>query len=90
MEVVMQELRAKLLQQRVEKNQNVDPKEVPTLSPVPKIATNPIVAAPPRCDFYERFKCMRALEFEGSSDLLVVDEWLPSMKVILDFMNLTK
>ena len=31
---------------------------------------------------------MRALELEGSSDPLVVDEWLSSLQVILDFMNL--
>ena len=30
---------------------------------------------------------MRAPEFEGSSDPLVADEWLSSLQVILDFMN---
>ena len=50
---------------------------------------NPVTAAPPRGDLYEKFRRMRAPEFEGSFDPLVADEWLSSLQVILDFMNLT-
>ena len=32
---------------------------------------------------------MGAADFEGSSDPLVVDEWLSGLQVILDFMNLS-
>ena len=31
---------------------------------------------------------MRTPEFEGLSDPLVADEWLSSLQVVLDFMNL--
>ena len=43
----------------------------------------------PRADLYEKFRRAHAPEFEGSSDPLVADEWISSIQVILDFMNLT-
>ena len=32
---------------------------------------------------------MNASEFEGATDLLVADEWLASIQVLLNFMNIT-
>ena len=32
---------------------------------------------------------MNAPEFEGATDLLVADEWLASIQVLLNFMNIT-
>ena len=39
---------------------------------------------------FERFRCMKPPEFEGSTDLLKAEEWLTSLQIILNFMNLTE
>ncbi|GMN22523.1 hypothetical protein TIFTF001_047446 [Ficus carica] len=39
---------------------------------------------------YERFRRMKAPEFEGTTDPLVADNWLIDIQVILDFMRLTE
>ena len=88
-EVVMQELRAELQQRKVGQNQHTAPQDVPPPHLAPHPVVNPVAAAHPREDLYEKFRRMRAPEFEGSSDPLVADEWLSSLQVILDFMNLT-
>ncbi|GMN61372.1 hypothetical protein TIFTF001_030470 [Ficus carica] len=39
---------------------------------------------------YERFRRMKAPEFEGSTDPIEADNWLINIQVILDFMGLTE
>ncbi|GMN23223.1 hypothetical protein TIFTF001_043654 [Ficus carica] len=39
---------------------------------------------------YERFRRMKAPEFEGPTDPIVADNWLIDIQVILDFMRLTE
>lgn len=39
---------------------------------------------------YERFRRMKAPEFEGLTNPIEVDNWLMDIQVILDFMRLTK
>ncbi|GMN22021.1 hypothetical protein TIFTF001_045591 [Ficus carica] len=39
---------------------------------------------------YERFRHMKALEFEGPTDSIAADNWLIDIQVILDFMRLTE
>ncbi|GMN25474.1 hypothetical protein TIFTF001_040715 [Ficus carica] len=39
---------------------------------------------------YERFRRMKAPEFEGTTDPIVADNWLIDIQVILDFMGLTE
>ncbi|GMN66967.1 hypothetical protein TIFTF001_036031 [Ficus carica] len=39
---------------------------------------------------YERFRRMKAPEFEGPTDLIEDDNWLIDIQVILDFMGLTE
>ncbi|GMN25158.1 hypothetical protein TIFTF001_040671 [Ficus carica] len=39
---------------------------------------------------YERFRRMKALEFEGPTDPIAADNWLIDIQVILDFMRLTE
>ncbi|GMN21605.1 hypothetical protein TIFTF001_040066 [Ficus carica] len=39
---------------------------------------------------YERFRRMKAPEFEGPTDPIAVDNWLIDIQVILDFMRLTE
>ncbi|GMN72811.1 hypothetical protein TIFTF001_052077 [Ficus carica] len=39
---------------------------------------------------YERFRRMKAPEFEGTTDSIVADNWLIDIQVILDFMGLTE
>ncbi|GMN35251.1 hypothetical protein TIFTF001_042195 [Ficus carica] len=39
---------------------------------------------------YERFRRMKAPEFEGPIDPIAADNWLIDMQVILDFMRLTE
>ena len=41
-------------------------------------------------DLFERFRRMRAPEFEGSTDPLVADEWISEIKTIFNFMNITE
>ncbi|GMN64088.1 hypothetical protein TIFTF001_033159 [Ficus carica] len=39
---------------------------------------------------YERFRWMKAPEFEGPTDPIAADNWLIDIQVILDFMRLTE
>ncbi|GMN21829.1 hypothetical protein TIFTF001_045559, partial [Ficus carica] len=39
---------------------------------------------------YERFRRMKAPEFEGTTDPIIADNWLIDIQVILDFMGLTE
>ncbi|GMN65000.1 hypothetical protein TIFTF001_034078 [Ficus carica] len=39
---------------------------------------------------YERFRQMKALEFEGPTDPIAADNWLIDIQVILDFLRLTE
>ena len=39
---------------------------------------------------YERFRWMKAPEFEGTTDPIAADNWLIDIQVILDFMRLTE
>ena len=39
---------------------------------------------------FERFRRMKPPEFEGSTDPLEAEEWLTSLQIILNFMNLTE
>nr|GMN29716.1 hypothetical protein TIFTF001_046371 [Ficus carica]GMN29748.1 hypothetical protein TIFTF001_046373 [Ficus carica] len=39
---------------------------------------------------YERYRRMKAPEFEGTTDPIVADNWLIDIQVILDFMGLTE
>ena len=41
-------------------------------------------------DLFERFRRMRAPDFEGSADPLVADEWMSEMKKIFNFMNISE
>ena len=68
---------------RQEVPQNV---EVP-LAPVGMQANPPLV----REDLlYERFRRMKAPEFEGLTDPIEIDNWLIDIQVILDFMGITE
>ena len=55
------------------------PQVIPHAHPIRIPAANPIVAAPSQSDLYERFRCMRATDFEGLLDPLVADEWLSGL-----------
>ena len=44
----------------------------------------------PNPNLYEKFKCMKVPDFEGSSDPLVTDGWLAQIQVILDFINIVE
>ena len=70
-EVVIHELRVKLELCKVNQNQHAVPQDVPPLSPVSQPIVNLFATVSPRGYLYEKFRRMRALEFEGSSDLLV-------------------
>ncbi|GMN70034.1 hypothetical protein TIFTF001_039083 [Ficus carica] len=60
--------------------------EVP-LAPAGMQANPPVV----RKDLlYERFRRMKAPEFEGLTDPIEADNWLMDIQVILDFMGLTE
>ena len=52
---------------------------------MPQPVVNLVVASHSRGDLYERIRRIRKPNFEGLS--LVVDEWPPSLQVILDYMN---
>ncbi|GMN48464.1 hypothetical protein TIFTF001_017633 [Ficus carica] len=57
------------------------------LAPARMPAIPPVV----REDFlYERFRRMKAPEFEGLTDPIEADNWLMDIQVILDFMGLTE
>ncbi|GMN22334.1 hypothetical protein TIFTF001_043496 [Ficus carica] len=83
----------------------VAPQVPPVAAPVPEVhqeaprdAEVPLAPAgiqlnPPlvREDLlYERFRRMKALEFEGPTDPIAADNWLIDIQVILDFMRLTE
>ncbi|GMN31454.1 hypothetical protein TIFTF001_050737 [Ficus carica] len=73
----------------------------PVAPPVPDIPRNdgipiapagiPVDLPPVREDLlYERFRRMKAPEFEGTMDPIAADNWLIDIQVILDFMRLTE
>ncbi|GMN21893.1 hypothetical protein TIFTF001_048942 [Ficus carica] len=60
--------------------------------PIVPVAPAGMQAVPPmvREDvLYERFRRMKAPEFEGLMDSIEADNWLIDIQVILDFMGLT-
>ncbi|GMN48353.1 hypothetical protein TIFTF001_017529 [Ficus carica] len=60
----------------------------PAASAVPATqAAQPVVRQEP---LYERFRRMKPLEFEGSTDHLEAEEWLTSLQIVLNFMYLTE
>ena len=66
--------------------------EFPQNADVPRVPVG-IQANPPpvRKDLlYERFRRMKAPEFEGPTDPIAADNWLIDIQVILDFMRLTE
>ena len=68
-EAEMQELRARLAQ-----------------APAPQpVRDNQVVIAHPATDYFEKFRRMKAPEFEGSTDPLTDDEWLAQIRVILEW-----
>ncbi|GMN28268.1 hypothetical protein TIFTF001_041143 [Ficus carica] len=73
----------------------------PVAPPVPDIPRNdgipiaparvPVDLPPVREDLlYERFRRMKAPEFEGTMDPIATDNWLIDIQVIMDFMRLTE
>ncbi|GMN55701.1 hypothetical protein TIFTF001_024829 [Ficus carica] len=66
--------------------------EVPRNAEVPIAPVGVQVNPPPvREDLlYERFRRMKAPEFEGPTDPIAADNWLIDIQVILDFMRLTE
>ena len=82
----MHELRNELLQGM---DQVEAPHDIAPILSVPQPIENHVIARPVRAGLFERFRHMRAPEFEGSADPLVADEWLSSLQVILGFMDLT-
>ena len=61
-EVTIQGLRAEIQQQRTDQNVDVLPQVIPHAQLVRIPVANPIVAAPPQPDLYERFRRMRAAD----------------------------
>jgi len=80
-EAEIQELRNHLPQVNgnVGEDQQAPPQGVPQMGQV-------VVAD----DLFERFRRMRAPDFEGSADPLVADEWMSEMKKIFNFMNISE
>ncbi|GMN72038.1 hypothetical protein TIFTF001_051918 [Ficus carica] len=73
----------------------------PVVPPVPETPRNvevpiapagvPVNLPPVREDLlFERFRRMKAPEFEGPTDPIAADNWLIDIQVILDFMRLTE
>ncbi|GMN20607.1 hypothetical protein TIFTF001_043127 [Ficus carica] len=74
--------------------------EIPDVDPV--IPENPIapevpvapVAVPPAPlvrtleELYDRFRCMKAPEFEGSTNPIEADKWLIDLQIALNFLRL--
>ena len=76
-------------------NANVQPEAQPAVPPPAEIPVAPAAmpANPPavREDMlYERFRRMKAPEFEGPTDPIAADNWLIDIQVILNFMRLTE
>ncbi|GMN33520.1 hypothetical protein TIFTF001_048265 [Ficus carica] len=83
----MQNLREQLAQQ----NQEIPPPPtVPAQPAAPAVpaaqAGQPVIRQEP---LYERFRRMKPPEFEGSTNPLEAEEWLTSLQIVLNFMNLT-
>ena len=72
------------------------PPAAPQVPEVPQgipLAPGGIQANPPlvRKDLlYERFRRMKAPEFEGTTNPIEADNWLIDIQIILDFMGLTE
>ena len=58
--------------------------------PPPPVPAAPAVPVNPEEPLFERFRRMKPPEFKGSTDLLEAEEWLTSLQIILNFMNLTE
>ncbi|GMN65280.1 hypothetical protein TIFTF001_034350 [Ficus carica] len=84
----MQNLRVQLAQ----KNQELPPPPtVPTQPAAPTMPAAQVVQSMVRQEpLFERFRRMKPLEFEGSTDPLEAEECLTSIQIILNFMDLTK
>ena len=79
--------------------QNIPPVAPPEIQPgvqpnigIPEAAIGVQMPQPPVQEgmLYERFRRMKAPEFEGTTDPVVTDNWLLDIQVILDFMGLTE
>ena len=90
------QLRAQLAQNNQGPPVQAAPPEIqPEVQPnigVPGAAIGVQMPPPPVQEgmLYERFRRMKAPEFEGTTDPVVADNWLLDIQVILDFMGLTE
>ncbi|GMN22658.1 hypothetical protein TIFTF001_045687 [Ficus carica] len=76
-----------------------DPTENQEVPPPPAVPAQPTAPAVPAAQagqpvirqepLYERFRRMKPPEFEGSTNPLEAEEWLTSLQIVLNFMNLT-
>ncbi|GMN24941.1 hypothetical protein TIFTF001_047694 [Ficus carica] len=83
----MQNLHEQLAQQ----NQEIPPPPaVPAQPAAPAVPAaqggQPVIRQEP---LYGRFRRMKPPEFEGSTNPLEAEEWLTSLQIVLNFMNLT-
>ena len=86
-------LRAQLEQRDQEQERRRAPPVQPTPQPEPAAMPEMVPQAMPIANqepLYVRFRRMKPPEFEGSTDPLEAEEWLTSLQMILDFMNLTE
>ncbi|GMN60054.1 hypothetical protein TIFTF001_029148 [Ficus carica] len=90
---VVATLQRQLQEQQQETNQVPEvQQEIPQDAEVP-IAPAGIQVNPPLVWedlLYERFRRMKASEFEGPTDPIAADNWLIDIQVILDFIRLMK
>ncbi|GMN20227.1 hypothetical protein TIFTF001_043039 [Ficus carica] len=63
--------------------------QIPRANVVPPQG-NPVPPVVPEDMLYERFRRMKALEFEGPTDPIEATNWLIDIQIILDFMGLTE
>ena len=70
------------VEQQAEVDPVIPPAAVHERAPEPQ----PVLNLEP---LYERFRRMRPPEFEGSTNPLEAEDWLSSLQVIMEFMNLT-
>ena len=83
----MQNLREQLAQQNQEQP---PPSAVPTQPAAPAVPTAQAAQPVVRQELlYERFRRMKPPEFEGSTNPLEAEEWLTSLQIVLNFMDLT-
>ncbi|GMN56219.1 hypothetical protein TIFTF001_025336 [Ficus carica] len=80
-----------LHEQLAQQNQELPPPPaVPTQPAAPAVsmaqAAQPVVREEL---LYERFRHMKQPEFEGSTNPLEAEEWLTSLQIVLNFMDLT-